>query len=293
VQGPPGIAGPPGSVGNTGPKGDPGTSIVGAQGPAGIAGPKGDVGNTGPQGPPGTPAPANAVVHGGNAFGAIMVVGTNDSYALRFKTAGQERVSILSNGDMRMLSGLGLRFTDNANNRTVALRAPTYIPVSYNITLPSVQGAAEDVLTTDATGQTSWQPKVQYVSVVGTSVFGMPNVAAGTATVVPNTAMTTPAAGLYSVHFSSSVSGSAVGTAVHVTLFINGIKQAFTGQYILTARAPTVDASGYVNGHSVGITALLRLAAGDVLDIRMDTSAAAVNSGRMNGRSFHMLRIAP
>ncbi len=309
IQGPQGLQGIKGDIGNTGPQGLQGAK--GDIGNTGSQGIKGDIGNTGPQGNsivgpqgprgfngsdglsivgPAGVAPSNVIVQGGNAFSSNAVIGTKDYYALRFTTNGMERLSILPSGDLRILPNLGLRFTDSTNTTTAALRAPLNIPVSYNITLPATVGAAETVLTTDATGSTSWQPKTTYNSSTSSTVF---TTASQTDDMVTGMILTAAKAGMYTVHFASTVSGGAAGAWMSVTLYIANVKQSFTEQPVLQPRvAPAADATTtFVHGVPVTIACLIRLNTWDIVDVRMRTNQAS--AATMNARTFYIMRVGP
>ncbi len=199
-------------------------------------------------------------------------------------------MSILPTGDLRILPNLGLRFTDSTNTTTVALRAPSNIPVSYNITLPSAVGTAETVLTTDATGVTSWQPKMTYNSSTGSTVF---TTASSTDATVAGMSLTAANAGMYTVHFASTVSSGAAGALMSVTLYVANVKQSFTEQPVLQPRiAPAADATtSFINGVPVTIACLIHLKTGDTVDVRMRTNQAS--AATMNARSFYIMRVGP
>ncbi len=283
AMGPRGLAGLQGNTGNTGPTGPQG--MQGIQGPPGVQGMKGETGNTGPAGV----SPSNVFVQGGNTFDSNAVIGTKDYYPLRFATNGIERLSILPTGDLRILPNTGLCFTGSTDTTTVSLRAPANIPVSYTVTLPPAIGNPESVLTIDATGATSWAPKVYFESTNDAHVFTAP--LANTLYVVTSMSLTARSAGMWQVNFYSTISGAHVGNFLSVALYAAGVRQDATEQFLQVVRkAPGADANGYYSGQSVSIGALLRFDANTVVDVRMQSTGI---DARMNARTFYMVRIAP
>ena len=114
-----------------------------------------------------SPAPAGAVMLGGNTVAATMDVGTNNGYALRLETSGSPRISIASGGGITMHQLISAEdnirledqhqviFEDSGSN-TVALYAPATISSSYALALPTADGTSGQVLTTNGAGQLSW-----------------------------------------------------------------------------------------------------------------------------------------
>lgn len=77
-----------------------------------------------------------------NASNAVVELGTNPS------TITTTQVDLLAQGD--------LRFQDAAGGQYAAIQAPATIASSYTLTLPTTDGDANQVLTTDGSGVLSW-----------------------------------------------------------------------------------------------------------------------------------------
>lgn len=115
-----------------------------------------------------SPAPAGAVMIGGNTVAATLTIGTNNLHALNLETNNTTRVAIgATTGAITFYGAVSARediqledqhqivFEDSGSN-TVALYAPTTISTSYALALPTADGLAGQVLTTDGAGQLSW-----------------------------------------------------------------------------------------------------------------------------------------
>jgi len=150
IQGTPGVTGPAGAQGLQGTIGLQGAT--GAAGPAGIQGIPGVTGTAGPTGPIGVTGPTGVDLNNhwkilGNAgtLAGTNFVGTTDAQALVLKTNNTEWMRILSGGNV----GIG----------TAAPAAKLEVDGASNSTIKIVDGnqGAGKVLTSDATGQGSWQ----------------------------------------------------------------------------------------------------------------------------------------
>jgi hypothetical protein len=105
-----GATGPQGSIGSqglTGPQGDQG--LIGPQGRQGVTGPQGVQGRQGP-----LPSTSNYFIQGGNSFGTIATLGTNDGAGLQIVTNATNRLVIDTNGYV----GIGTN-PDSINNLSV------------------------------------------------------------------------------------------------------------------------------------------------------------------------------
>jgi hypothetical protein len=85
-----------------------------------------------------------------NASNAVVELGTNPS------TITTTQVDLLAQGD--------LRFQDAAGGQYAAIQAPATISSSYTLTLPTTDGDANQVLTTDGSGVLSWSTPSSGVS---------------------------------------------------------------------------------------------------------------------------------
>ena len=118
-QGDQGLIGPQGRQGVTGPQGNQGNQgITGPQGPQGNQGNQGNQGSTGSQGNQGNqgplPSTSNYFIQGGNSFGTIATLGTNDGAGLQIVTNATNRLVIDTNGYV----GIGTN-PDSINNLSV------------------------------------------------------------------------------------------------------------------------------------------------------------------------------
>ena len=144
---PVGATGPTGAAGATGPAGA--TGATGPQGPAGADGndgATGATGATGPQGPAGADGGTNIVVDTTPQLGGDLDMNSKfiSSGVLGVKNQGSQ-------------SELQL-FCESSNAHYAAIKAPAHSDFSGNITftMPANYGSANQVLTTDGSGGTSW-----------------------------------------------------------------------------------------------------------------------------------------
>ena len=142
-----GAQGPAGATGAQGPTGATGaTGAQGPQGPAGADGNDGATGATGPQGPAGADGGTNIVVDTTPQLGGDLDMNSKfiSSGVLGVKNQGSQ-------------SELQL-FCEVSNAHYAAIKAPAHSDFSGNITftMPANYGSANQVLTTDGSGGTSW-----------------------------------------------------------------------------------------------------------------------------------------
>jgi len=73
-------------------------------------------------------------------------------------TTPVERVRINSSGETQFLAGSGIRFYDSDNSNYVAIVPPATgsLTSNYTLTLPTTDGSAGEMLTTDGSGTLSW-----------------------------------------------------------------------------------------------------------------------------------------
>jgi hypothetical protein len=147
IQGTTGLQGIMGSIGPTGPQGLQGVTgpfgPIGLQGVRGITGPTGQIGVTGPTG-----IESNnhwSITGNTGTIAGTNFLGTTDAQPLVLKTNNTEWMRILTGGNV----GIG----------TTTPAAKLEIDGASNSTIKIVDGnqAAGKVLTSDATGQGSWQ----------------------------------------------------------------------------------------------------------------------------------------
>jgi hypothetical protein len=120
------------------------------------------------------------IKNGGNSTGGV-TIGTSEAYDLHFKTFNLFRLSVGSDGDLTLRGDTVLahkfKFNQANNMAAVSIKAPTSGVTSYDLTLPPTAGYANQVLTTNGTGATSWSAvpsSISTVSAAGTTAGTAP-----------------------------------------------------------------------------------------------------------------------
>ena len=98
--------------------------------------------------------PSDAFINGGNTYGSNAIFGLTDNYKVDFK-ANNNIIFSLEDKGLVIKYAKELYFSDSGTE-AVTIAAPAVIGTSYNLTLPTAQGAANTFLKNDGTGILSW-----------------------------------------------------------------------------------------------------------------------------------------
>lgn len=108
----------------------------------------------------------NKVSNGGNSYGSSMSVGTNDNNALTLRTNNSNRVTLDTSGNLTVggsgtLGTTGGLVLNGSSSGSMTMVAPATISSSYSVTMPSAQGAANQVLAqSSSAGTLQWTTPV-------------------------------------------------------------------------------------------------------------------------------------
>jgi len=124
------------------------------------------------------------ILDGGNSSGASLVLGTNDTQELVFETDGVPAITVdtaqgvsfaggigvtggvNAGGDINLLSQSEIKFQDTADGEFIGFRAPASLTGSTLFTLPAGDGVANQVLSTDGSGNLLWTADNDSISTV-------------------------------------------------------------------------------------------------------------------------------
>jgi hypothetical protein len=99
--------------------------------------------------------PTDAFINGGNTFGSDAIFGLTDNYKVTFISNNVDVFNYNTSG-ITLKDAKRLYFEQSGGGNTVAIKPPNIISASYDLILPTAQGAANTYLKNDGSGNLSW-----------------------------------------------------------------------------------------------------------------------------------------
>ncbi len=211
-------------------------------------------------------------------FPNLSVVGTDTDINLIIKAKGTGVIGVASTGGVA--SG-ELRLFSPTLADYVSLKAPTS-PLSYKLTLPTGQGAANHSLLNDGSGNLSWAPMNVVTEISATTVAST-----SSTTFVTITSMTTSATtGTYQVTFSGSFSlANTLNVTFSIALFLDGtiITHTQRDMWNINSQARSVIMPCHTQ-------AVITVSGTQTIDVRYKASSSNLIS--ITNRTMHIWRLS-
>ena len=213
---------------------------------------------------------------------------------LSVTTGGAERayfdddgLTIKNRGDLRLQESGG---TNAGNSHTVAIQAPSSISSDFTLTLPDNDGAANNILKSDGSGNLSWDTVPNLQTSTPLNIKGVIAFDGSNGNTIKNTLLTVSrtGTGTYTITIDSSIrNGTSYGVVIGN---IDESGSRSVGNYT-TGNGSDPNGSGLTDNFRVAFVSSRSTNTFNVTAYRFDSSVAVANTDD-NDRAFTYRRVA-